>query len=61
MTYDEAKTIIGSDGTVATEIGKEGDVSQSISYNWTGTKTASFATLTFTNGTLQLKFQAGLK
>ena len=61
MTYEEVKAIIGSDGTAGTEIGKPGDAVHSISYNWTGSEIASFATLTFTNGELQLKFQTGLK
>ena len=61
MTYEEIKAIIGSEGTAGTEIGKEGDAVHSISYNWTGSEVASFATLTFTNNELQLKFQTGLK
>lgn len=62
MSYDEVKNIIGSDGEVSSETGKEGDDIHIVIYSWKGKgSTGANALITFSNGEVETKAQAGLE
>lgn len=61
MTYDEVVKIIGSEGTVQSETGEEGSQFHTIIYSWDGADGwGANAMLTFQDGKLQSKAQAGV-
>ncbi|SFD42597.1 protein of unknown function [Lentibacillus persicus] len=61
MTYDEVVSIIGGEGTVQSETGEEGSQFHTIIYSWEGADGwGSNAMLTFQDGQLQSKSQAGV-
>ncbi|MBJ7987797.1 DUF3862 domain-containing protein [Bacillus cereus] len=62
MSYDEVKTIIGSDGEVLSENGQAGEQFHTIMYKWDGEKGfGANANFMFQEGKLQNKSQFGLK
>lgn len=62
MSYDEVVDIIGSEGEVNAETGKEGDDMHVVIYSWKGKgEVGANAIITFSNGEMQTKAQAGLK
>ncbi|WP_438358143.1 hypothetical protein [Bacillus toyonensis] len=62
MSYDEVKSIIGSDGEVLSETGQAGDQFHTIMYKWDGEKGfGANANFMFQDGKLQNKSQFGLK
>ncbi|QKY68731.1 DUF3862 domain-containing protein [Lentibacillus sp. CBA3610] len=61
MTYEEVVEIIGSEGTVQSETGEEDSEFHTIIYSWDGADGwGSNAMLTFQDGQLQSKSQAGV-
>lgn len=61
MTYEEVVEIIGSEGTVQSETGEEGSQFHTIIYSWDGADGwGANAMLTFQDGLLQSKAQAGV-
>lgn len=61
MSYDEVKAIIGG-GEVSSETGKEGDDIHIVIYSWKGKgSTGANALITFSNGEVKTKAQAGLE
>ena len=61
MSYDEVKAIIGG-GEVSSETGKEGDDIHIVIYLWKGKgSTGANALITFSNGEVKTKAQAGLE
>ncbi|HDR7611424.1 TPA: DUF3862 domain-containing protein [Bacillus mycoides] len=62
MSYDEVKSIIGSDGEVLSETGQAGEQFHTIMYKWDGEKGfGANANFMFQKGKLQNKSQFGLK
>lgn len=60
MTYEQVIAIIGSEGTVLSEVGKKGEKLHTVMYKWDGSGFGS-ANATFQDGKLLSKAQIGLK
>lgn len=61
MTYAQVKSIIGSDGKLQREFGQKGSELYTAQYRWSGNGNgASYADITFENGTVDSKIEFGL-
>jgi hypothetical protein len=60
MTYEKVVEIIGSAGTVMSEVGKKGEKNHTVMYSWDASGFGS-ANATFQNDKLLSKAQIGLK
>jgi len=62
MSYDEVKEILGSEGTLLSEVGEKGTELYTAIYRWFGYESAaSSANFTFQGDKMELKVQIGLK
>lgn len=65
MTYDEVIAIIGSEGTIMSEVGVKGEAYYTVTYQYDGDKVkgdlGANAILLFQDGKLNTKSQIGLK
>lgn len=61
MSYEQVKSIIGSDGELMSEVGTKGDAYYTVMYDWKASDGIANATFEFQDGKLQLKSQVGLQ